>query len=240
MLGWITHFNFRRLRECSTLLRWLQSSAGERILDVGCGDGYYSERIARTGAAVVGIDINRKALARAQKRRRPGLEFVEMNAEELDFPEACFDKIVSFCVIEHFANDEQVLALLARALRPGGLLVFSADSLSLPGISELERGRHRSRYAVNSFYTADSVRRKLQAAGLRCEQSRYILSGAASLALARFTWKMDLWPPLFAPLRLTGYLLAGLAGIPLQRLEELACPEPPQGLTLLVAASRPG
>ena len=46
---------------------WLEAGAGERILDVGSGDGYYDWRISRSGARVTGIDLHEKRLAYARK-----------------------------------------------------------------------------------------------------------------------------------------------------------------------------
>ncbi|MGB9906135.1 MAG: class I SAM-dependent methyltransferase [Candidatus Saccharicenans sp.] len=234
------HYNFRRLEECSILLRWLDPHPGEKILDVGCGDGYYSRRIASRGAHVIGIDINRQALAIAKNSTdKKGLEFLEMNAEELDFPEAFFDKIISFCVIEHFNDDDRALRLLARALRPGGKLIFSADSLSNPGITEREREQHRSGYAVNNFYTHQTVADKLQKVGLKLERYRYVLTSQVALMLVRFSWKLDDLQPALAPLRLAGYLGLGTVGLLLLRFAERRATESKQGLTLLVESSKP-
>jgi protein-L-isoaspartate O-methyltransferase len=49
-----SHWNIRRKEECRTLIRWLDPRPGERILDIGCGDGYYDALIAKSGAHVLG------------------------------------------------------------------------------------------------------------------------------------------------------------------------------------------
>ena len=59
--------NFRRADECDVVLRWLEPAAGERILDVGSGDGYYDWRISRSPAHVTGIDVHEKRLAFARR-----------------------------------------------------------------------------------------------------------------------------------------------------------------------------
>ena len=63
----IGHHHFRRVEECSTLIEWLDPRPGERILDIGCGDGYYDSLIASKGAEVVGVDIHEKRLAKARR-----------------------------------------------------------------------------------------------------------------------------------------------------------------------------
>lgn len=105
-----THPNFQRMEECRTLVHWLNSRQGERILDVGCGDGFYDYAIARSGAHVIGVDINDKRLAAARKRNATERREVRlMDAGTMDLPDGYFDKVVSFCVIEHFHHDQRVL-----------------------------------------------------------------------------------------------------------------------------------
>lgn len=235
----LARLNFRRMEECATIIRWLDARAGEHILDIGCGDGAYDCRIARTGARVTGIDIHERRLAAArlycQSHRTT---FLFMDASSLDFDDATFDKAVSFCVVEHLANDDRVLRNVARVLRPGGLFVFSADSLSNPGITEAERRRHRARYAVNTFYTAENVRAKLDRAGFDLLGWRYILSSRMELAVVRASWKLDDLPGVFGPLRPAGYLALGafrwLAG----RSPARRAASADAGLTLLVKAVR--
>lgn len=234
------HHNFRRIEECSTLLRWLDPQPGERILDVGCGDGFYTEKIARRGAEATGIDIRKKALVRACNRcSHHRLRFVEMNAEELVLPENYFDKVISFCVIEHLQNDENTLRQIARLLKPGGRLFLSADSLSNPGLRAEEKERHRKRYHVNQFYDLELVSSKLQQAGLELERSLFVLSSPLALALARISWKLDDLPPILLPLRFIGYLLLGTVGLLVLRLVEPSPERRNYGLTLLVEASKP-
>src|SRR5262249_41725555 len=143
-----SHRNFRRIEECATLIDWLEVRPGERILDVGCGDGYYDHQIAARGASVVGIDLRESAIALARRRNQTArTEFCVMDAEEMAFPAGCFDKVVSFCVIEHFARDQRVIEHVARVLKPSGWFVLSADSLSNQGVTAAERAAHQQRYA---------------------------------------------------------------------------------------------
>ncbi len=207
IVGASSHLNFRRIEECATLIRWLDSQSGERILDIGCGDGYYDMIIAQPGAKVVGIDIKKKPLAKA-KRLYTGeqFEFLYMNAEELDFSDESFDKVVSFCVIEHLNNDDRAMKHIFRVLKPGGNFVFSADSLSNPGITTGERNHHQKRYAVNTFYTVEYLQEKLTRTGFAIEEMRYILATPYALALARFAWKLDVLPKALGVVRALGYL----------------------------------
>jgi 2-polyprenyl-3-methyl-5-hydroxy-6-metoxy-1,4-benzoquinol methylase len=229
--------NFRRREECATVIRWLAARSGERILDIGCGDGAYDNQIARKGAIVSGVDIHEDRLA-AARRWFPGdrTSFHFMDASRLDFPDASFDRALSLCVMEHLADDELVMRNVARALKPGGIFVFSADSLSNPGITPKERERHRKKYAVKTFYTVESVRQKLARAGFEMLESKYILSSPRDLRFIRMSWKLDDLPGFLGVLKLCGYAFLGasrkIASLPSGR--EAGSRD--SGLTLLVKA----
>jgi 2-polyprenyl-3-methyl-5-hydroxy-6-metoxy-1,4-benzoquinol methylase len=227
------------MEECWTLIEWLDPRPGERVLDVGCGDGFYDHSIARSGARVVGIDINEKRLAVARRRNTtPRTEFRFLDAEEMDFADAFFDKVVSFCVIEHFQRDQRVLEHIHRVLKPGGRLFLSADSLSNPEITEAERAAHQRRYAVNTFYTVDVLREKLEAAGLELERTKYILTTPVTLALARLSWRLDDLPESLIPLKALGYLALLTLGTAASAVSERLASRGDSGLTLLARARK--
>lgn len=234
----LNRWNIRRIEECRTLIDWLAPRHGERVLDVGCGDGYNTAAIARRGAIVTGIDVNEHRLAIARKRHRSlPIDFHGMNAETLSFPNASFDKAISFCVIEHFRRDDLVFANLRRALVPGGVLVLSADSLTNPEIRDIERRVHSRRYDVKTFYSVDVLRTKLDEAGFTLERWRYILTTPVTLGLVRASWLLDDLPLPLLPVKAIGYLLLRLLGKPLSDLSERIARRPDSGLTLLAAAS---
>ena len=235
----LSHRNFRRLKECQTVLQWLDPKPRERILDIGCGDGFYDRKIAKHGAKVVGIDISTKGLETARhKNAVEGVEFHHMNAEELDFPEGSFDKVVSFCVIEHFNDDDKVLAGIARVLAPGGRLVFSADSLSNPEITSDEREHHRRRYAVNNFYEKQMIATKLERAGFRVDRVKYLLTTPVALAIARLTWRLDDLPHELSLLKKGAYIVCNWIGKVISDFSELVAARPDSGLTLVVSATK--
>jgi SAM-dependent methyltransferase len=100
--------------------------SGERVLDVGCGDGNYTALAAdRTGAAV-GLDRSTAMLEAARKRlgERPDIEWVHGDARRLPFSDQTFDVVLAVTVL-CFAGDRQaVVNEAARVLRPGGRLVL--------------------------------------------------------------------------------------------------------------------
>jgi 2-polyprenyl-3-methyl-5-hydroxy-6-metoxy-1,4-benzoquinol methylase len=234
-----SRLNFRRMEECATIIRWLNSQPGEHILDIGCGDGAYDKKIARTGAMVQGIDIHEKRLSAARKYYRGDrTEFRYMDASCLEFPDASFDKAMSLCVIEHLEDDVLVMRNVARVLKPGGLFVFSADSLSTPGITPDERARHQRKYAVNTFYTVAIVRDKLARAGFDIVETRYVLSTPGDLKFVRLSWKLDRLPGFLRFLRLLGYTALGTARKAASMASKRRTSSDEGGLTLLVMARK--
>lgn len=111
--------------------------AGKRLLEVGCGIGIDTLRLARMGfERVIGVDLTLTALAVARKRAsEEGVDNVEFfcgDAEHLAFPDASFDVVYSFGVIHHTPEIQRAVAEIERVLRPGGrafVMVYHAHSL---------------------------------------------------------------------------------------------------------------
>ncbi len=99
----------------------LNPRPGERILDLGCGTGQLTQRIAAAGAEVVGMDRDPAMIAAAQANY-PGLTFVTGDATGFIFDQP-FDAIFSNAALHWIRPPEQAAASIARALRPGGRLV---------------------------------------------------------------------------------------------------------------------
>jgi trans-aconitate 2-methyltransferase len=102
----------------ANLLEELSPRAGERILDVGCGTGQLTAEIARSGAAVVGLDNSADMLAEARKNY-PDLSFVLGDAASFRFSEP-FDAVFSNAALHWVKDAEGAVASIAQALRPAG------------------------------------------------------------------------------------------------------------------------
>ncbi len=99
---------------------------GKDVLDAGCGVGYGSAFLARGARRVVGVDRDPEAIAYARRRYgAPNVEFAVGDLMALDLPDASFDAVTAFEVIEHLPDQDAFLAEVGRVLRPGGALVVS-------------------------------------------------------------------------------------------------------------------
>ncbi|NJN15793.1 MAG: class I SAM-dependent methyltransferase [Oscillochloris sp.] len=101
------------------------------ILDIGCATGIFLDGMRRRGWQTVGIEPSEHAADYA--RNRLGLEVYTGRLEDVALPEAGFDAISMWDVLEHVHEPQRVLREVARLLRPGGRLI-----LSLPNPDSLE------------------------------------------------------------------------------------------------------
>lgn len=97
--------------------------AGEKVLDIGCGNGWLVSNFARNGANITGVDLTPRAIELTRKRLEIyGLkaDLKVANAEELPFPDNHFDYLTSAGVLHHTPNTEKAMLEAVRVLRPGG------------------------------------------------------------------------------------------------------------------------
>ena len=97
----------------------LAAEAGESILDLGCGDGVLSEKIAATGCRLTGVDASAEQIAAARAR---GLDAHVMDGRALDYVSR-FEGIFSNAALHWMRPPERVISGVFRALRPGGRFV---------------------------------------------------------------------------------------------------------------------
>lgn len=98
---------------------WLATSPGERILDLGCGDGALTEKLAALGADVVGVDASPNMVAAACAR---GLDARVMDGHALSFEDE-FDAVFSNAALHWMTEPDAVIGAIARALKSGGRFV---------------------------------------------------------------------------------------------------------------------
>lgn len=105
------------------------------VLEVGCGTGYYTRELAKTGARIKAIDISPDLLTVA-RRDVPAerVTFCIENAYELSFPDGIFDVVVGSSVLHHLET-RKALRELYRVLKPGGEFRFTEPNMLNPQIA---------------------------------------------------------------------------------------------------------
>jgi trans-aconitate methyltransferase len=156
------------------VLELLAAQPGERILDLGCGDGQLTQRIAAAGAAVTGVDASADM---ARVARSAGITVDEANAEALPYADASFDAVFSNAALHWVRNQDAMLAEVHRVLKPGGrfvaemgghgnvaaILVALMAVLARHGYPDQEEG-------VNYYPTPEAYTRRLTRQGFQVEQ----------------------------------------------------------------------
>ncbi len=102
-----------------------------RVLEAGTGPGFFAILLCELGYDVTAVDLTPAMLVEAKKNAGPlagRIRFLEMNAESLDFPDSCFDVVVSRNLTWNLPHPDRAYIEWARALKPGGLLLnFDAN-----------------------------------------------------------------------------------------------------------------
>jgi SAM-dependent methyltransferase len=151
------------------VLEWLAAQPGERILDLGCGDGQLTERIRASGTSVTAIDASPQMVAAARAR---GIDAQEGSAESLPYPDGAFDAVFSNAVLHWVRGQGEMMAQVRRVLRPGGR--FAAEMGGHGNIAAIRVAlaavfaRHGFAAAGdhdNYYPTAETYKRRLQQHG---------------------------------------------------------------------------
>ena len=161
------------------VLELLNPQPGERILDVGCGDGVLTQKILEAGATVVGVDASQNMVAAAKQR---GIDARLSDASDLTF-EAEFDAAFSNAALHWMKLDpDAVLKGVRRALRPegrfagelGGHGCVAAIMVAL--LAVLDRHRIKDPVSLIPWYfpTVSEYGHKLERAGFRVDSIELI------------------------------------------------------------------
>lgn len=157
---------------------WLAPQPGERILDLGCGDGQLTARLAGSGARVEGVDASPQMVAAARGR---GLKVTEASAESLPFAAGSFDAVFSNAALHWVRNQDAMMAEVRRVLSPGGRFVAemggqgNVAAIRVALIATLARyGYAQLEDDVNYYPTPEAYTRRLERHGFRVERIELI------------------------------------------------------------------
>lgn len=105
------------------LTRLLDAKKGETILDLACGQGFFSREFGKKGARVIGTDISKELTAIARKNSPKDIQFEVASADNLNFLSAgSVDKIAVVMAIQNIENVSGVFKECRRVLKPAGKL----------------------------------------------------------------------------------------------------------------------
>lgn len=154
------------------LFKLLEPKPGERILDLGCGDGVLTKDIADLGCSVVGLDSTRELIEFA---RSLGLDAIGCSASEMEFISE-FDVVFSNAALHWMKDADSVISRVAKALRPQGRFVgaMSGHNSMRPIhdvlVDELDRRGYDGQAASPWYFpTAEEYAARLTAAGFTIE-----------------------------------------------------------------------
>ena len=142
--------------EWPSLRALLPDLRGRKVIDLGCGFGWFCRWARESGAArVLGFDVSEKMLQRATATTTdPAITYARADLEQLELPAAAFDLVYSSLALHYIKDLAGLLATVHRALVPGGRLVFSMEhpiytAPTHPGWSEDADGRRT--WCINSY-----------------------------------------------------------------------------------------
>jgi SAM-dependent methyltransferase len=180
---------------------------GDRVLDLGCGRGYWAGKAARAGAEVVAYDLKQDRIERAALRY-PEVRFVQGSADATGLEDRSFDVVLLLSVLEHTENPEAVIAEISRVIRTGGRLALTTDMFDDPRWHP-SRERHAARWDVRRFFARGEIEDMLDRNGFTITWSRALFGypGAPQLLRPRMAGSQLHWalaPAVWAATLATG------------------------------------
>jgi len=182
----------RRYRRITQLLSQLLRNPG-RALDAGCGSGVFSRYLSLKGWQVTAFDASPEMIEAAEEIPS-NVQYQCSTIEDFASPDASFDAIISFSMIEYVEDDHAAIHKLAKFLKPGGILIVSVPNRSgllrklegiIFGIRTVSRNRifsNRGEYLKfqKQQYTSFELDFLMRQEGLKKLRGIYLNAGIAS------------------------------------------------------------
>jgi ubiquinone/menaquinone biosynthesis C-methylase UbiE len=145
--------------EWHELKKMLPDLQGKRVLDLGCGYGWHCRYAIENGAtSVIGIDISEMMIEEAKNKTvSENIRYICMPIEDINFPEASFDLVISSLTLHYIPSFEEVLNNISKVLISGGYFVFSVEHpiFTAQGIQDwyYDKEGNRLHWPVDHYFT---------------------------------------------------------------------------------------
>lgn len=115
--------------EWHELKKMLPDFQDKKVLDLGCGFGWHCRYAVENGAkSVIGVDISQKMLSEAKNKTiYKNIEYICMPMEDMDFPEASFEVVISSLALHYIKSFDNILERVYKCLSKGGDFIFSVE-----------------------------------------------------------------------------------------------------------------
>ncbi len=117
----------RRIEVVFSEFLGLENLQGKKLLDAGCGTGWFSKKATELGAHVTAMDLS-PTLVQITKDKVPSVNAIVGSVLEISFPDNYFDYVISSEVIEHTPNPKLAVKEMLRVLRPGGKICLTTPN----------------------------------------------------------------------------------------------------------------
>lgn len=144
------------------ILRAMAIKEGEKVLDLACGQGFFTRAFHKEGAVATGVDLGKQLVLIARKESPKDIQYFAHSAEDLSiFPDGSFEKIAIVLAIQNIEAPHKVFKECARVLVPGGKLfvVLNHPSFRIPkasswGYDEETKSQYRR---IDSYMSESKV-----------------------------------------------------------------------------------
>jgi len=138
---------------------WAEIPPDAEVLDIGCGEGYVSIKLAERSKKVIGFDINAEDLKLAEDKKsrskyKDKITFVPGDVLKLPFPDKSFDLVCMLDVLPHIEKDRETMAEVGRVLRPSGRVVVTTP-WQYPSSASLFKGQELIRKIIPRMFYSD-------------------------------------------------------------------------------------
>lgn len=162
-----------------------------RILDVGCGTGFFTILLSRAGHETIGVDLTPDMVRGAQKlamEEGADCEFRVMDAENLDFPDGSFDAVVSRNLTWTLPDVQRAYREWSRVLKPGGVIInidANYGDCDFTDTSELPENHAHNRIEREMMQECERIKRQLPISS--CVRPGWDVGALAGAGMASFS-----------------------------------------------------